>query len=291
MNELIKTSDLVSVLSNANIKEMSELAENVSKIISKSMEIEIEMAKPIINLISCAFNPSNILQYAVKYAEDLNKKYNDDTSDFSLNSIWQSAVKNAEDLKKKYNDDTLDFSVNNALQEAFKDVEKLYKEDNNILNCETYTNNYEEITYKTNVNTENIHNDNNICNYREFASDLCFLVKDSIIPEKLLFILNKHKNNKTFLIILIVLFFAFNIAKDKVYDIVKNALKNLIVVKSSEDIKTRIINQTINNITIINDNKPYYYYIETKDKNGNIINGYVSKRKYNQLKSNKTVQK
>ena len=62
-------------------------------------------------------------------------------------------------------------------------------------------------------------------------------------------------------------------------------------VRKDASSNSQIINKTtINNITIIGDVK-YYYEVETKDNEGNIINGYVSKRKYNQLKSNKTVQK
>lgn len=57
---------------------------------------------------------------------------------------------------------------------------------------------------------------------------------------------------------------------------------------SKPDNKSTVIYQTNiyqTNIIITND-IPYYYHIETKDKNGNIIKGYVSKRKYNKLKSN-----
>ncbi|ANN64088.1 hypothetical protein PQQ32_05400 [Brachyspira hyodysenteriae] len=65
----------------------------------------------------------------------------------------------------------------------------------------------------------------------------------------------------------------------------------LLPVRKDASSNSQIINKTIiNNITIINDVK-YYYEVETKDNEGNIINGYVSKRKYNQLKSNKTFQK
>lgn len=57
----------------------------------------------------------------------------------------------------------------------------------------------------------------------------------------------------------------------------------LLNIYSKPDNKSTVIYQT--NIIITND-IPYYYHIETKDKNGNIIKGYVSKRKYNKLKSN-----
>lgn len=62
----------------------------------------------------------------------------------------------------------------------------------------------------------------------------------------------------------------------------------LLNIYSKPDNKSTVIYQTNiyqTNIIITND-IPYYYHIETKDKNGNIIKGYVSKRKYNKLKSN-----
>ena len=218
------------------------------------------------------------------YAENLN-----------INNTLFYTIKNAESAYVKYFNDITNFSVNNVLYEVFQSIEEFDKENNDILNYETCISNYEEIIYQTNVNIENdnnfSYNDKNICNYKELIFDLYLTIKNSIIPKRLLIILNKYKDNKIFIIIIILLFLIFSFCKDIIYDMIKNTLKNLIVVRSSEDIKTTIINQTINNIIVINDNKPYYYYIETKDKNGNIINGYVSKRKYNKLKSNKTVQK
>ena len=216
-------------------------------------------------------------------------------TNFNFYNNWLNSIKNAESAYVKYFNDITNFSVNNVLYEVFQSIEEFDKENNDILNCETCISNYEEIIYQTNVNIENdnnfSYNDKNICNYKELIFDLYLTIKDSIIPKRLLIILNKYKDNKIFIIIIILLFLIFSFCKDIIYDMMKNTLKNLIVVRSSEDIKTTIINQTINNIIVINDNKPYYYYIETKDKNGNIINGYVSKRKYNKLKSNKTVQK
>lgn len=64
--------------------------------------------------------------------------------------------------------------------------------------------------------------------------------------------------------------------------------QSILNIYSKPDNKSTVIYQTNiyqTNITITN-NIPYYYYIETKDKNGKIIKGYVSKRKYNKLKSN-----
>ncbi|MEI0596494.1 hypothetical protein [Brachyspira pilosicoli] len=300
MEELVKISNLVSILLNAQVKEMSKVAPTISNILLQSINLDLleRLSYLISNTVSHSmelhkneYNVVNGFYEAFKQSEELYKKEYKKIMGFNVINSFHDALKQSEELyKKEYEKNIASLTSVNNLYEVCKGIEELHKENNYILNCGTYTKNYEEIIYQTNVNIENIHNDNNICNYKEFAVDLCFLVKDFIIskmPKRLLIILNKYKDNPIFLFIIIVVFssivlFTFTI---------ENTLKELILVKSSEDTKTIIINQHINNITIINDNKPYYYYIETKDENGNIINGYVSKRKYNKLKSNKTVEK
>lgn len=85
----------------------------------------------------------------------------------------------------------------------------------------------------------------------------------------------------------IIIGFIINILFPVFIGVMINLLsQNILNIYSKPNNKTKIIYKTyINKIEIIN-NKPYYYYIETKNKNGKVIKGYISKRKYNKLKSN-----
>ena len=86
----------------------------------------------------------------------------------------------------------------------------------------------------------------------------------------------------------ILKFIIYIIVSSILLDICNCSKKKLFEIYIKPDNKSTVIYQTNiyqTNITITN-NIPYYYYIETKDKNGKIIKGYVSKRKYNKLKSN-----
>lgn len=84
----------------------------------------------------------------------------------------------------------------------------------------------------------------------------------------------------------IIIGFIINILFPVFIGVMINLLsQNILNIYSKPNNKTKIIYKTyINKIEIIN-NKPYYYYIETKNKNGKVIKGYISKRKYNKLKS------
>lgn len=117
----------------------------------------------------------------------------------------------------------------------------------------------------------------------ELKSDL-FDIKENMIKRRLNFsdlqilIDNKIKKwalKNPIIIGFIIIFFNIFIAP-----LIGQIILNIY---SKPDNKSTVIYQT--NIIITND-IPYYYHIETKDKNGNIIKGYVSKRKYNKLKSN-----
>lgn len=86
----------------------------------------------------------------------------------------------------------------------------------------------------------------------------------------------------------IIIGFIINILFPVFIGVMINLLsQNILNIYNKPNNKSTVIYQT--NIyqtnIIITNNIPYYYYIETKDKNGNIIKGYVSKRKYNKLKS------
>lgn len=122
----------------------------------------------------------------------------------------------------------------------------------------------------------------------ELKSDL-FYIKENMIKRRLNFsdlqilIDNKIKKwalKNPIIIGFIIIFFNIFIAP-----LIGQIILNIY---SKPDNKSTVIYQTNiyqTNIIITND-IPYYYHIETKDKNGNIIKGYVSKRKYNKLKSN-----
>lgn len=124
----------------------------------------------------------------------------------------------------------------------------------------------------------------------EFKNNL-LEVKENIINEKKVDISNWqiklfdkfekfHKKNP------IIIAFIINILFPVFIGVMITLLsQNILNIYSKPNNKSNIIYKTyINKIEIIN-NKPYYYYIETKNKNGKIIKGYISKRKYNKLKS------
>ena len=132
------------------------------------------------------------------------------------------------------------------------------------------------------INLENI--DKN--DIEEFKNDLEEIHKENVISlnwQQKIFDVYKKWSEKNPIIALIL--------SIVVTAIISFYVGLLLPVRKDASSNSQIINQTtINNITIIGDVK-YYYEVETKDNEGNIINGYVSKRKYNKLKSNKTVQK
>lgn len=125
----------------------------------------------------------------------------------------------------------------------------------------------------------------------ELKSDLLD-IKENVIKKRLnlsdLQILIDNKIKKWASKNPILKFIIYIIISSILLDIYNCSKKKLFEIYIKPDNKSTVIYQTNiyqTNITITN-NIPYYYYIETKDKNGKIIKGYVSKRKYNKLKSN-----
>lgn len=119
----------------------------------------------------------------------------------------------------------------------------------------------------------------------ELKSDLLD-IKENVIKKRLnlsdLQILIDNKIKKWASKNPILKFIIYIIISSILLDIYNCSKKKLFEIYIKPDNKSTVIYQT--NITITN-NIPYYYYIKTKDKNGKIIKGYVSKIKYNKLKS------
>ncbi|MEI0566390.1 BspA family leucine-rich repeat surface protein [Brachyspira pulli] len=174
-----------------------------------------------------------------------------------------SSIRKVFEEQKNFNINTKNLGINNVLYEAIKNIEEFNKESNYL-------------------NLENI--DRN--EIEELKNDLEEIHKENVISlnwQQKIFDVYKKWSEKNPIIALIL--------SIVVTAIISFYVGILLPVKKDASSNSKIINQTtINNITIIGDVK-YYYEVETRDNEGNITKGYVSKRKYNQLKSNKTVQK
>ncbi|MEI0562387.1 hypothetical protein R4L22_12485, partial [Brachyspira pilosicoli] len=174
------------------------------------------------------------------------------------------------------------FNVINSFQDVLKQSEKLYKNIPELNYKKVFSDSIDKVFLKLeedeNVNLKDI--DKN--EIKEFKNDLDEINNTNNWQLKLRdYCVKWSKKNPIYIgIILIIYQLLIQIFAAFVINIIEK-----------DDSKSNIIYQTtINNITIIGGVK-YYYKVQTIDNEGNIINGYVTKRKYNKLKSNKTVEK
>lgn len=217
-------------------------------------------------------------------------------------SIYQDLIKKLPQYNKFNN------GLPNSIVSIAEEIQKPFSKYENcksvFLNIPNGLYNYYNISKIPSVSTADIFVNNiklnNILNgygkndieeiNNEFKNNLLG-VKENIIEEKVdisncqIKLFNKlkkfYKENP------IIIGFIINILFPVFIGVMINLLsQNILNIYSGPNNKTKIIYKTyINKIEIIN-NKPYYYYIETKNKNGKVIKGYISKRKYNKLKSN-----
>lgn len=183
-------------------------------------------------------------------------------------------------------DPNLFYPLQHIISQHFKQTEELYKNIPQLNYEKAFSDYINEVFLKLeedeNVNLKDI--DKN--EIEEFKNDLYEINKEKVVPlnwqQKIFDVYKKwaEKNPVIAAILSIV-----------VASIISFYLSILLPVRKNANSNSQIINQTtINNITIIDEVK-YYYKVQTIDNEGNIINGYVTKRKYNKLKSNKTVEK
>lgn len=257
----MENKDLISNLSNAQVKEMSKVL------------------APILNSLNVQFKEISKVESFIP--EFIFKSIDLDVN-LIVNAINNVIGISEEEYKKKI----ASLSSISGFHKFFKQYEELSKNIPQLNYKKVFSDSIDKVFLKLeedeNVNLKDI--DKN--EIEEFKNDLYEINKENVVllnrQQKLFDVYKKwaYKNP----IIAAILIFLFT-------TIVGFYLTILLPVRKNANSNSQIINQTtINNITIIGDVK-YYYKVQTRDNKGNIINGYVAKRKYNKLKSNKTVEK
>ncbi|MCZ9980992.1 hypothetical protein OFR20_05575 [Brachyspira hyodysenteriae] len=303
----ITINSLYEILKHSNLSLNNSLSDAIKNAEELRKKEYVDIAGSItINSLYEALKHSNLslnnsLSDAIKNAEELRKKeYVDIAGSITINSLYETlkhsnlslnnslsdAIKNAEELRKKEYVDIAGSITINSLYETLKHSQELLKKDYanfielNYKKCFSDSINkvFLKLEEDENLNLKAI--DKN--EIEELKNDLYSINNTNNWQLKLMDYWEKWSKKNPIYNRIILIIYGLLIA-------IFTAL--IINIMDKNNSKSNVIYQTtVNNITIIGDVK-YYYEVETKDNEGSIIKGYVSKRKYNHLKSNKTVQK
>lgn len=270
----------------------------ISKVISDMYKPLKEMQKSIsvLNKFNNSFinnvnmiNNNNFVKEMKKIAL-VSNKFNSINKLFKYSRLNDNSIKEIQKILSSHNIN----SISPKFNDVFKNLKGIHYYNNmskNILfaNTDALINKMKINNILDGCSEDDIEEVRN-----ELKSDLLD-IKENVIKRRLnlsnLQILIDNKIKKWASKNPVLKFIIYIIISSILLDIYNCSKKKLFEIYIKPDNKSTVIYQTniyqtnINNITIIN-NEPYYYYIETKDKNGKIIKGYVSKRKYNKLKSN-----
>ncbi|MEI0529921.1 hypothetical protein R4I97_00005 [Brachyspira pilosicoli] len=270
----MENKDLIANSLSEQLKEANKTLPDISNYFLQSVNSDL--------LKSASCSISN----AISNVMELHKKEYKKIMGVNVINSFHDALKQYEKLYKKEYKKIMGFNVINSFHDALKQYEELSKNIPELNYKKVFSDSIDKVFLKLeedeNVNLKDI--DKN--EIEEFKNDLYEINKENVVllnrQQKLFDVYKKwaYKNP----IIAAILIFLFT-------TIVGFYLTILLPVRKNANSNSQIINQTtINNITIIDEVK-YYYKVQTIDNEGNIINGYVTKRKYNKLKSNKTVEK
>lgn len=239
----------------------------------------------ISKMISDMHKPLREIQINLSVLNKFNNSFIDNVNRINNNNF----VKGIKEIQKSISAHNIN-SISPQFNDLFKNIKGIHYYNNMSKNI-LFTNTDVLINNMKLNNMLDGYSEDDIEEVRdELKSDLLD-IKENVIKKRLnlsdLQILIDNKIKKWASKNPILKFIIYIIISSILLDIYNCSKKKLFEIYIKPDNKSTVIYQTNiyqTNITITN-NIPYYYYIETKDKNGKIIKGYVSKRKYNKLKS------